>query len=155
IQVQRLPGDRAPEDLWLWHTAPPGTRFDLDLLWKTYLRRFDLEHTFRLLKSTLGWTAPQIRTPQQGQRWTWLILAAHTQLRLAPPLPAARRRPWEKATTTDMPITPGRVRRGFRQLRRHLETPARKPKSTTAGPGRPTGSTRPPRTRYPVGKKKP
>jgi hypothetical protein len=59
IQVQRLPGDRTPEDLWLWHTAPPGTRFDLDLLWKTYLRRFDLEHTFRLLKSTLGWTAPK------------------------------------------------------------------------------------------------
>jgi hypothetical protein len=30
-----------------------------------------------------------------------------------------------------------------------------KTKPTTAGPGRPTGTTRPPRTRYPVGKKKP
>jgi hypothetical protein len=154
IQVQRLPGDRAPEDLWLWHTAPPGTRFDLDLLWKTYLRRFDLEHTFRLLKNTLGWTAPQIRTPEQGQRWTWLILAAHTQLRLARTLTRDLRRPWEKTATADRPITPGRVRRGFRQLRRYLGTPASRPKSTTAGPGRPRGSTRPPRTRYPVGKKK-
>jgi hypothetical protein len=51
IQVQRLPGDRRPQDVWLWHTAPEGSVFDLDLLWKTYLRRFDLEHTFRLLKA--------------------------------------------------------------------------------------------------------
>lgn len=43
IKVERLPGDRAPEDVWLWHHVPEGTAFDLDLLWKTYLRRFDLE----------------------------------------------------------------------------------------------------------------
>jgi len=154
IQVEHLPGDRAPADLWLWHTAPAGTIFDLGLLWKTYLRRFDLEHTFRLLKQTLGWTAPQIRTPEQGQRWTWLILAAHTQLRLARTLTRDLRRPWEKTTPAGRTVTPGRVRRGFRHLRRHLGTPARRPKPTTAGPGRPQGSTRPPRTRYPVGKTK-
>ncbi|HEV7579330.1 MAG TPA: transposase, partial [Mycobacterium sp.] len=111
--------------------------------------------TFRLLKSTLGWTAPQIRTPEQGQRWTWLILAAHAQLRLARTLTLDLRRPWEKAIAAQRPITPGRVRRGFRQLRRHLGTPARRPKSTIAGPGRPKGSTRPPRTRYPVGRRSP
>ncbi|MGI5186284.1 NF041680 family putative transposase [Dactylosporangium sp. CA-152071] len=154
IQVERLPGNRAPQDLWLWHTAPPGTVFDLDLLWKAYLRRFDLEHTFRLLKGMLGWTAPQIRTPGQGQRWTWLVLAAHTQLRLARTLTIDLRRRWEKTTPIQRPMTPGRVRRGFRMLRRHLGTPARIPKSTTAGPGRPAGTTRPPRTRYDVGKKK-
>lgn len=154
IQVERLPGNRAPQDLWLWHTAPAGTVFDLDLLWKTYLRRFDVEHTFRLLKTTLGWTAPQIRTPEQGQRWTWLILAAYTQLRLARTLTADLRRRWEKTTPPGRPMTPGRVRRGFRILHRHLGSPASVPKSTTAGPGRPPGSTRPPRTRYDVGKKK-
>jgi len=155
VQVDRLPGDRDPEDLWLWHTTPTGTGFDLDLLWKTYLRRFDLEHTFRLLKTTLGWTAPQIRTPPQSERWTWLILAAHTQLRLARSLAQDLRRPWEKTTPAGHPITPGRVRRGFAHLRRHIGTPARTPKPTIAGPGRPQGSTRPPRTRYTVGKKKP
>ncbi|MED7829098.1 transposase, partial [Streptomyces chiangmaiensis] len=66
IKVERLPGNRAPQDLWLWHTAPAHTTFDLDLLWKTYLRRFDVEHTFRLIKGVLGWTRPQIRTPEQG-----------------------------------------------------------------------------------------
>jgi hypothetical protein len=154
IQVERLPGDRAPQDMWLWHTAPAGTLFDLDLLWKTYLRRFDLEHTFRLLKQVLGWTAPQIRTPEQGERWTWLILAAHAQLRLARTLTADLRRAWEKPIPTGGLMTPGRVRRGFPTLRRHLGTPTRRPKSTIAGPGRPHGTTRPPRTRYPVGKKK-
>lgn len=154
IQVERLPGNRAPQDLWLWHTAPCDTVFDLDLLWKTYLRRFDLEHTFRLLKGMLGWTAPQIRTPEQGERWIWLILAAHAQLRLARTLTVDLCRRWEKATSAERLMTPGKVRRGFRMLRRHLGTPARTPKSTTAGPGRPKGTTRPPRTRHNVGKKR-
>jgi hypothetical protein len=155
IQVQHLPGNRRPEPVWLWHNAPTGTAFDLDLLWKTYLRRFDLEHTFRLLKSVLGWTAPQIRTPEQAQRWTWLILAVHTQLRLARSLTDDLRRAWDRPIPDGRPLTPGRVRRGFAHLRRHLGTPAARPKPTVAGPGRPKGTTRPPRTRYPVGKKKP
>ena len=29
-----------------------------------YLRRFDLEHTFRLFKQTLGWTRPKLRDPR-------------------------------------------------------------------------------------------
>ena len=47
-------------------------------------------------KQTLGWTAPKIRTPAAADRWTWLVIAAHTQLRLARPLAADLRRPWEK-----------------------------------------------------------
>lgn len=155
IQVQRLPGNRTPEDVWLWHTAPAGTAFDLDLLWQTYLRRFDLEHTFRFLKSVLGWTAPQIRTTAQADRWTQLILAAHAQVRLARTLANDLRRPWERPIPPDRALTPGRVRRGFPHLRRTLGTPASKPKPTTAGPGRPPGTTRPPRERYSVGKDKP
>jgi hypothetical protein len=152
IQVERLPGDRTPKDMWLWHTTSTDTAFDLDLLWKTYLRRFDLEHTFRFVKQHLGWTTPQICTPAQGDRWTWLILAAHTQLRLARTLSTDLRRPWEKPTPTGRPMTPGRVRRGFPALRRKLPNPTRTPKPTRPGPGRPKGTTRPPRPRYPVGK---
>lgn len=152
ITVEHLPGNRAPKPIWLWHTAPDDTDFDLDLLWRAYLRRFDLEHTFRLLKQALGWTRPQIRTPAQGDRWTWLILAVHAQLRLARHLVHDLRRPWEKPPATDRPLTPGRVRRGFPHLRRHLGTPTRKPKPSHPGPGSPQGITRPPRTRHPVGK---
>ena len=45
-----------------------------------FLRRFDLEHTFRLFKQVLVWTAPKIRDPHAADRWTWLIITCPTQL---------------------------------------------------------------------------
>ncbi|WP_249160280.1 NF041680 family putative transposase [Actinospica acidithermotolerans] len=113
IQVEHLPGDRDPGDLWLWHHAPNGTSFDLDLLWMAYLRRFDIEHTFRFFKQSLGWTSPQIATPAQGDRWTWLILIAYTQLRQARELGTELRRPWQRPLRPDKLPTPGQVRRDF------------------------------------------
>lgn len=59
---------------------------DIDHRWQALLRRFDLKHALRLFKQTLGWTRPKIRTPEAGDRWTWLMITAHTQLRLARPL---------------------------------------------------------------------
>lgn len=88
LQVDHLPGDRDPKPLWLWCSATHATAADIDRWWQASLRRFDLEHTFRLFKQTLGWTRPKQRTPQAADRWTWLIIAAHTQLRLARPLAA-------------------------------------------------------------------
>ena len=58
----------------------------MDRLWQAFLRCFDLEHTFRLFKQVLGWTAPKLRDPAAADRWTWLIITAHTHLRLARPL---------------------------------------------------------------------
>lgn len=108
------------------------------------LRRFDIEHTVRLFKQTLGWTCPKIRTPEAADRWTWLILAAYTQLRLARPLAADRRRPWERPDPADR-LTPARVRRDFRRIRPQAACPARASKPTSPGPGRPPGrkNTRP------------
>src|SRR5512144_3405586 len=100
---------------------------------------------FRLLKQTLGWTAPKIRTPEAADRWTWLIIAAHTQLRLARPLVADLRRPWERPAQPGR-LTPARVRRGFRNIRPTPLLPARAPKPSRPGPGRPPGS----RNRHPA-----
>jgi hypothetical protein len=66
---------------------------------------------FRFAKQTLGWTTPKLRTPEAADRWTWILIAAHTQLRLTWPLAADLRRPWEKPITFDR-LTPARVRRG-------------------------------------------
>ena len=152
VQVQHLPKPtaRAVKTLWLWCAGPGPT--DIGLAWRAYLRRFDIEHTYRFVKNTLGWTAPALRTPQQADRWTWLIVAAYTQLRLARGLVADDRLPWQRARPPDK-LSPARVRRGFRRLRAHLGTPASPPKSTTPGPGRPKNTRRPPRTRYPAIKK--
>ena len=85
--------------MWLWWHGPEGAVPDLGhlLLWRAYARRFDLEHTFRFLKQTLGWSALRVRPPEQADRWTWLILgASYTQLRLARAHVLDRRLPWER-----------------------------------------------------------
>ncbi|MEV0396373.1 NF041680 family putative transposase [Polymorphospora rubra] len=152
LQVEHLPGERDPKPVWLWCSATNATTTDVDRWWQTFLRRFDLEHTFRLFKQTLGWTRPKIRTTEAADRWTWLIIAAYTQLRLARPLVADLRRPWERPAAPDR-LTPARVRPGFRNLRPTTALPASAPKPGRPGPGRPPGShNRRPAPRHDVGK---
>lgn len=152
LRVDHLPGSRDPKPAWLWSSTTGAAPAEIDRCWQSFLRRFDLEHTFRLFKQTLGWTAPKIRTPQAADRWTWLIIAAHIQLRLARPLAADLRRPWEKVTPPDR-LTPARVRRGFRNLRPRTVLPASAPKPSRPGPGRPPGSKNThPAARHDVGK---
>ncbi|MGA4946894.1 NF041680 family putative transposase [Streptomyces cinereoruber] len=130
LDIDHLPSGATPKPVWLWWSGTDATAADTDRLWQAYLRRFDIEHTFRLFKQTLG--------------WTWLILAAYTQLRLARPLAADRRRPWERPVPAGR-LTPARVRRDFRHIRPTAACPARAPKPTSPGPRRPPGrkNTRP------------
>jgi len=139
LQVDHLPGDRHPKPVWLWISTIDTADLDIDRAWQAYLRRFDLEHTFRFLKQALGWTRPVLRAPAAADRWTWLVIVAHTQLRLARHLTADLRRPWEKPALPGR-LTPGRVRRGFRHIHRKLAQPAGAPKPSKPGPGRPPGS---------------
>jgi hypothetical protein len=151
VDVQHLPKptSRVKKTLWLWVAGPDS---DIETCWRAYLRRFDIEHTYRFVKNTMGWTAPSLRTPEQADRWTWLIVAAYTQLRLARDLVQDHRLPWERPAKPGR-LTPARGRREFRRLAPTLGTPANPPKSRTPGPGRPPGTTRPPRTRHPAVKK--
>ena len=152
LQVDHLPGDRDPKPVWLWWSRTGAAPADVDRLWQAFLRRFDLEHTFRLFKQVLGWTAPKIRDPAAGDRWTWIIIACHAQLRLARHLAGDLRRPWEKPAPPGR-LTPARVRRGFRNIRAKTASPAGAPKPGKPGPGRPPGSkNRRPATRHDVGK---
>jgi hypothetical protein len=140
LRVDRLPGTGTPKPLWLWASATTITAEQMDRTWQMFLRRFDVEHTFRFLKQTLGWTTPRIRTPEAADRWTWLLVAAYTQLRLARWLVEDRRRPWERTPATPARLSPARVRRGFRAVRPATVLPASAPKFSRPGPGRPTGS---------------
>jgi hypothetical protein len=152
LTVEHLPGDARPKPVWLWSSATGLSAAQVDLLWQAFLRRFDLEHTFRLFKQTLGWTAPKIRNPQAADVWTWLVIAAYTQLRLARHLVEDLRRPWEKPAPPGR-LTPARVRRGFRNIRPATPCPARAPKPSKPGPGRPLGSRNRSRApRYDLGK---
>jgi len=152
LQVDHLPGDRDPKPVWLWWSATGALPAGVDRCWQAFLRRFDLEHTFRMFKQVLGWTAPKVRDPQAADRWTWLIIIAHAQLRLARPLAADLRLPWERPAPPGR-LTPARVRRGFRNIRTTLPCPAGAPKPGKPGPGRPPGAkNRRPAPRHDVGK---
>lgn len=70
LDVDHLPGNSKPKPLWLWTNAYSLTTAQADKYWQAYLRRFDLEHSFRFLKQTLGWTTPQIMSPHTADTWT-------------------------------------------------------------------------------------
>jgi hypothetical protein len=155
VEVERLPrGERRrePRVLWLWWHGPEGEAPNLDLLWRAYVRRFDLEHTFRFLKQALGWATPRVRHPEQADRWTWLVVAAFTQLRLARACVADRRLPWERRYDTGR-LTPIRVHRVVSALLAQLGTPAKPPKPCGRSPGRPKGRLSGRAKRYPALKK--
>jgi hypothetical protein len=155
VEVERLPrGERRrePRVLWLWWHGPEGTAPDLDLIWRSYVRRFDLEHTFRFLKQSMGWTTPRVRHPEQADRWTWLVLAAFTQLRLARTCVADLRLPWERRYEA-AGLTPIRVHRAVSALLAHVGTPAEPPKPCGRSPGRPQGRLSGRAERYPALKK--
>jgi hypothetical protein len=156
VEVERLPrGERRrePRVLWLWWHGPEEEQPDLDLLWRAYVRRFDLEHTFRFFKQALGWTTLRVRHPEQADRWTWLVVAAFTQLRLARTCVAYLRLPWERRYETGR-LTPMRVHRVVSAASQaYLGTPAKPPKPCGRSPGRPKGRLSGQAKRYPALKK--
>ncbi|MDP9375486.1 MAG: transposase [Chloroflexota bacterium] len=95
VSVARHAGRaRTPLELWLWWQGPDLP--ELDRVWRMYFRRYDIEQTFRFLKQALNWATPQIRTPEQADRWTWLVAAAYTQLRLGGHAITDQRLPWQR-----------------------------------------------------------
>ena len=156
VHVTRLPGyTRKPQVLWLWWHPGPGAAAplpDLAFLWQAYTRRYDIEHSFRFLKQDLNWVKPRVRLPEQADRWTWLVAAAYTQLRLARGLVAEQHLPWERPLSAGR-LTPGRLQRAFSTLLLTLGTPAAAPNPCGRSPGRPKGRRSPRAARYPPYKK--
>lgn len=97
LGVNRPPGGHDPLPVWLCASATGLVDEAVDLRWQAFLRRFDLEHTFRMIKQTLARTRPKLRTPGAGEP---VDLASHLGPHPAPPRPVGSH--------------PARVRRGFR-----------------------------------------
>ncbi|HCT78142.1 MAG TPA: hypothetical protein DGT23_16515 [Micromonosporaceae bacterium] len=92
LTVAKLPGNRSggPKVFWLWWSGPVGDIPEPDRIWRAYLRRFDIEHLFRFIKQTLGWTTPKIRTPGTSRP---VDLAHRRRHDPTAPGPSPRRRP--------------------------------------------------------------
>ena len=152
LRVDHLPGQRDADPVWLWSSRAGTTDEEVNRAWRAFLRRFDIEHTFRYLKQAPGWTRPKLRDPAAADRWTWLVIAAYVQLHLARTLADDIRLPWQQPCAPGR-LTPARVRRGYRRIRQDLPVPASAPKPSRPGPGRPKGSkNQRPATRHDVGK---
>jgi len=112
-----------------------------------YRRRFSQEHGYRFLKQELLWTRVHVRTPEQFERWSWLLALVMNQLYLARELGQALHRPWE---CTDRPVTPQQVRRVMPTILLQVGTPARPCQPRGKSPGRPKGFRPEPAPRFPV-----
>ncbi len=69
LEVERLhKPTKLPDPLWLWwwDNEPPS----LEEVWRVYVSRFSIEHTFRFFNQVLKWTAPKLRSPTAADRWT-------------------------------------------------------------------------------------
>jgi len=115
-----------------------------------YRRRFSQEHAYRFLKQELLWTRVHVRTPEQFERWSWLVALVLNQLYLARELGQALHRPWER---TDRPVTPQQVRRVMPAILLQVGTPARACQPRGKSPGRAKVFRPEPAPRFPVVRK--
>jgi DDE family transposase len=148
LEVEHLPRPtKPPQPLWFWWSGPHLP--DLAEVWRAYTARFSIEHTFRFFKQTLGWTTPKLRAPAAADRWTWVLILAYVQLRLARDAVGDVRLPWQPALPLER-RSPARVRRSFSHVLAQLGTPACAPKPCGRSPGRPSGKRSPPAPRFPA-----
>lgn len=112
-----------------------------------YSLRFSEEHLFRFLKQDLLWLAARVRTPQQMERWSWIVALAFLQLYLARDVAHTALLPWE---AKGRPLTPRQVRRAMPTLLLQVGTPIRACQPRGKAPGRAKGFHPKPAPRYPV-----
>ncbi|MBV8885723.1 MAG: hypothetical protein JO235_17245 [Chroococcidiopsidaceae cyanobacterium CP_BM_RX_35] len=142
------PHRRSPKPMWLvWLGEEMPS---LEQVWRSYLRRFAVDHWNRFAKQRLHTTIPQFSTTQMSERWSELMPLLSWQLWLARASIIDNPLPWQKLQTN---LTPGRVAQGFPTLLAAIGTPASAPKPRGKSPGWPLGQPRPKRTRYPIVKK--
>lgn len=139
---------RDPRESWFVWTGKEDLPLEQVRNW--YRKRFSQEHGYRYLKQDLLWTAAHLRTPEQVERWSWIVACACNQLLLAKHLGQAVLRPWESKAR---PPTPRQVRRVMPSILWQLGTPAPPPKPRGKSPGWPKGRLRTRAPRFAVIKK--
>jgi hypothetical protein len=151
IRVQREAAKetkRDPRESWFIWTGSQPVPLEQVCTW--YGKRFSHEHGYRFLKQDLLWTRAHLRTPEQVERWSWVVAFVCNQLLLAKELGEACKYPWE---STQRPVTPRQVRRVMPSILQQLGTPAGRAKPRGKSPGWPKGRKRTPAPRFPVVRK--
>ncbi len=139
---------RDPRESWFIWTGQQDIPLEQVRTW--YRKRFSQEHGYRFLKQDLLWTQAHLRTPEQVERWSWIVACACNQLLVAKHLGQAVLRPWESKQRA---VTPRQVRRVMPSILLQVGTPAQPPKPRGKSPGWPKGRVRTPAPRFAVVRK--
>lgn len=151
IRVQREAArdtKRDPRESWFVWVGDQDIPLEQVATW--YKRRFSQEHGYRFLKQDLLWEQARLRTPEQFERWSWIVACACNQLLLLKQSGQVVLRPWESC---QRPATPRQVRRVMPANLAQLGTPAPAPKPRGKSPGWRKGRQRTPPPRFPVVRK--
>jgi hypothetical protein len=133
IRVQRDAArdtKRDPRISWFIWTGKEDVPLEQVRPW--YRKRFSQEHGYRFLKQDLLWTRAHLRTPEQVERWSWMVACACNLLLVSHHLGLAVLRPWE---SKERPLTPRQVRRAMPRILQQVGTPAVPPKPRGKSPG--------------------
>ncbi|MEH2367342.1 hypothetical protein [Nostoc sp.] len=105
----------------------------LHKIWHQYLRRFAVDHWYRLAKQRLHWTLPKLGTPEQCERWSNLMPLLTWQLWLGGEIAVDNPLPWQKSIANN--LTPGRVAQSMPGVLAAIGTPAQPPLPRGKSPG--------------------
>lgn len=151
VEVIEPVGSKAKfQGLWLAYLG--SARPALETLGLIYLRRFAIEHWYRLSKQRLHWTRPQLHSTPATERWSFLMILMSWQLWLARNDCTDAPLPWQPPQDK---MAPGRVAQAFASILLAVGTPAKPPKPRGKSPGRAFGEQPQPPTHYPTVKKRP
>jgi hypothetical protein len=109
--------------------------------WKSYGRRYDIEHFFRFSKQRLLMTAFQTPEVEHEENWWKIVQLAYLQLWLARSLAHAMPRPWERYLPQFKTgvVSPSTVQRDFGRIIRQIGKPSSSPKPRGKSQGRRKG----------------
>lgn len=123
VDVEHLRRGARRSMLALWVSGPVN---DLVEVVSQYLRRFDVEHLFRLWKHHLGLLDYHPRLPEQLVRWTQCMMVATTMAYLVRDQAHDQRLPWEKLNLKR--LTPVRAVRTLSKVAYTLWVPTPPPR---------------------------
>ena len=128
-------GERDADRVWLWSSRAAADEEEVNRAWQAFLRRFD-SNTHPVPQAASRGDPPNSRSGRR-RPWTWLVIACYAELYPARPLAEDIGCPGSSLPAG--PLTPARVRRGFRRSARRCPfRPARR--AARPGTGRPPGS---------------
>lgn len=145
--------------MWLMVSGKRRQELSLVQIWRSYKRRYDIEHFFKFGKTRL--LMDKFQTPEIKHEESWWQIAslAYAQLYMARSLANNLPNPWERylpeMKSHAVVKSARQVQKSFIKITTEIGTPASAPKPRGKPLGRAKGATQPRRIRYPIIFKKP